>query len=630
VNLEFKTIKMSNSNQASAVQSEVKRVRRPLEPKLRHQILADYFLTGTTDLRYLGQSEGDYLKDKGWKVSLTQFQSIKRQFLKDFNNGRTGTTVITIEDDESDEGERIIPVFQSLVQLCGIFPGLQNKAEDIIYDKYVTWNNEIVKFENVPKLFAIIGKFKAEMKGKPIAKRSKIRSTEPRLIHDDSYKMEDSDEEDQDGELVGNDGDADFDQKTATSSQVRKIRKVDNILNQTSGSSSSNQLTGLTNLDKQLAIRKKAIVNPAAVSLTADAVNSTAAVSLTADAVNSTAAVNLTADSVNSTAVNLTVSVEQSLDDYMDVVEEHQSSSSSSSSSSGNSATISSDSNLGTEAAGAIISVVVPNKIGLEAQGKDVYERFNRKALLKECGIPNNKTVMRATEYRKYINQHLILKGDLRGLLTRETAVGEISFYDCIRIVTYNLDHGDTVKPPERPGRGPMLVEYGELIQEVKNKIRNTIHNRYDNDKNELLIKSWVKDWKEDSTILKKKYPNVDRDIRNQLTNIDSIESYLEITNAMWYGATELEVESAAEVFKVNIMVWDMPLGTYISYKHRNNRLYCFITKDGNQYNVRYGANRDRKWVFLFTWEELTETVKSLFNLYDNEEANFEFYLKGV
>jgi hypothetical protein len=186
------------------------------------------------------------------------------------------------------------------------------------------------------------------------------------------------------------------------------------------------------------------------------------------------------------------------------------------------------------------------------------------------------------------------------------------------------------MKPPERPGRGPMLVEYGELIQEVKGKIRNTIQNRIDNDKHELLIQKWVKDWKEDNSILKKKYPNVERDIRNQLTTIDSIESYLEITNVMWYGATEIEVESAAEAFKVNIMIWDMLPGTYISYKHRNNRLYCFITKDGNQYNIRYGTNKDRKWVFLFTWEELTETVKSLFNLYDNEEANFEFYLKGV
>jgi hypothetical protein len=263
-------------------------------------------------------------------------------------------------------------------------------------------------------------------------------------------------------------------------------------------------------------------------------------------------------------------------------------------------------------------------------EGEIAFRRFNPKTLPEDCYYSKNKTVIKDQAYRKHVETYLSVSSGrrLNGMYTRTIESGDISFYDCMRIIMYSKKHGEGIKPPSKPIRDSEVIKYNKEINNIKTVLTTCIKSRNDNTNNERLIKTWVNGWKQNIQTLYDRYPTAEQGHLLQFTEINSIQSYLTKTNYLWYGVTEVELESAPLAFGINIVIWDMKLATYKSYKDVHNDLYCILTKEDNQYHLKYGRSDERKFVYMFTWDDLHLETKALFSLFANEEANYEYYLK--
>jgi site-specific recombinase XerD len=144
-----------------------------------------------------------------------------------------------------------------------------------------------------------------------------------------------------------------------------------------------------------------------------------------------------------------------------------------------------------------------------------------------------------------------------------------------------------------------------------------------------IIIMSWVEKWNNNKMLLATQYRTArDCDILN-LMNIKSFTDYVAATNHLWYGATIIELQSAAEAYEINILVWDVIQQHFFTYLcPKPDKKYCIITREANNhYNLLYGTQTDSAFVTAWTLEQLGPTLKCLFNLNDNNRfSNMMYY----
>jgi hypothetical protein len=115
--------------------------------------------------------------------------------------------------------------------------------------------------------------------------------------------------------------------------------------------------------------------------------------------------------------------------------------------------------------------------------------------------------------------------------------------------------------------------------------VKDDSENEAENTTKEIL--KHVEEWKKDLATCHVEFEEAKDTERTALLEVDSIGNYVTATDHPWYYPTTIELERAPVVYGFNILVWDAIEVKYLSYLvHQNNRRYCILVKEFNQYDV--------------------------------------------
>jgi hypothetical protein len=221
-----------------------------------------------------------------------------------------------------------------------------------------------------------------------------------------------------------------------------------------------------------------------------------------------------------------------------------------------------------------------------------------------------------------------VLKNDLSNSKVRETIKNQLSFYDCIR-------HIIDSKYPEnfivQCAKGKELLK----LENLKNNITtNTNLNKYMVAHVNILIKLNPNDlfrYYSDTPIdtINKELVVVLKDIKHLDPNHHQhqyMKYYREIMNFPGYYPTKSEVFVAANNLHTNILLINIDVGIFETFLVPNYDInkYCFLIyyNLSFHFDIIYRKLDENHHQYVFGYDDLTENIKSLFSLHENNELN--------
>jgi hypothetical protein len=191
------------------------------------------------------------------------------------------------------------------------------------------------------------------------------------------------------------------------------------------------------------------------------------------------------------------------------------------------------------------------------------------------------------------------------------------SLFDCFRYLSLSLNNQNI--PLKQHKNSIYINDINTIIYNIKSSISI---NKYFNFQVNKLKRTSMND-------LLKLYPYATAEELILLKNINNKENYKKTINYNWYYPDIIEIKAGSEYYQINILLINLVTGKFYTYINDNNlkQLFGIIVKDyRNHFDILYVQLNDKDHKYLFTFNELNDEIKFLFNMNQYLYKNMFFF----